>query len=239
MFLDFEDLDFDQPQVIEPVKPNRAFWEKAYQVALNDIASLVAPERVVICEGQPITASPVRNHSHDARCYDTIFEAKYPETRFVSMGNHFEVSTDKHKLAATLGLLVKGLDISQLIDRDDRSEEEISEYKEAGCRVLSRRNLESYLFDNEVLRALAKSVNKEELADQLIERKQGILVEVNKEPTNDLKPASGRIYTACKETLGMVHPGNDAKAFMRDTLSKVIRPGMAVYDSLEQDIFAA
>ncbi len=58
VFLNFEDLDFDQSQIVEPTKPDRKFWKKAHQVALDDLAALVAPERVIICEGHPKTARP-------------------------------------------------------------------------------------------------------------------------------------------------------------------------------------
>ena len=52
VFLDFEGRDFDTPQIIQPAKPDRTFWHRAYEVALGDLAALVAPSRVVICEGQ-------------------------------------------------------------------------------------------------------------------------------------------------------------------------------------------
>ena len=53
VFLDFGNRNFDEPQIIEPTKPDRAFWKRAYGVALDDLATLVAPSRVVICEGHP------------------------------------------------------------------------------------------------------------------------------------------------------------------------------------------
>ena len=143
VFLDFGDRDFDQPQVIDPVKPDRAFWKKVHKVALDDLAALVAPRRVVICEGHPKTDRPVRNHSHDAQCYERIFEAEFPETRFVSMGNDREISGDKRGLAQALLSLVDGLEVVRLIDRDDRSGQEVTDAQNAASRVLSRRNLES------------------------------------------------------------------------------------------------
>ena len=53
VFLDFGDRDFDKSQTIEPIKPNRKFWKRAYDVALDDLAALVAPKQVIICEGSP------------------------------------------------------------------------------------------------------------------------------------------------------------------------------------------
>ena len=49
VFLDFDGHDFDKPVAINPAVPDTAFWNNAYDVALADLASLVAPERVVIC----------------------------------------------------------------------------------------------------------------------------------------------------------------------------------------------
>ena len=236
-FLDFGDRDFDRPQVIEPTVPDRAFWNKAYDVALDDLAALVAPSRVVICEGRPKTDNPPRNHSHDARCYERIFQSEFPETRFVSMGNDRDVSGDRLGLAEALNSLIDGMRVVRLIDRDDRSDNQIADEAPQGVRVLSRRNLESYLFDDEVLKALAVSVCKKDMADTLLAKKKSIRDARPDDPPDDLKPASGELYIMCKRILVLTQCGNDTKAFMRDTLAPLIEPGMAVYEELKHDIF--
>ena len=233
VFLDF-DLDFDEPQVIEPTVPDRAFWNRVYAVALNDLAELVAPERVVICEGTPKGTESVRNHSHDARCYDRIFETEFPETKFVSIGNDKAVIGDKRGLAKILGLLIEKLEVVRLVDRDDRHPEEDDDLNK-GVRVLSRRNLECYLFDDEVLQALAKSVNKEDKAEDILAAKKSIMEE--KPPSDNLKLASGKLYNECKRILSLTQCGNDAKAFMRYTLAPLVTPEMKVYKELRRDIF--
>ncbi len=237
--LDFGDRDFDKPQVIRPVVPGRAFWKRAYDVALDDLATLLAPERVIICEGRWRTSTPVRNHSQDARCYECIFESEFSETRFVSMGNDQQVSNDWHGLAQTLLTLIDGLEVVRLIDRDDRSEAEVAELLRQGVRVLSRRNLESYLFDDEVLRALAKSVGKKRKETALIAEKQRILASTRDVSPDNLKPASGQIYNACKNILSLTQCGNNTEAFMRDTLAPLIRSDMKIYKELKHDIFGA
>ena len=236
VFLDF-DLDFDQPQIIEPTIPDRTFWKKAYDVALDDLAALVAPSRVVICEGQPQTQNPVRNHSHDARCYERIFETEFPETRFISMGNDQQIIGDKRGLAEALRLLIGELEVVRLIDRDDQSPEEVVDTNQQGVRVLSRRNLESYLFDDEVLRALAESLGHGDKTEELIEKKEKIRATITNGASNDLKPASGKICVATKKILNLTLHGKTKEAFMRDTLAPLIKPGMSVYDELKQDIF--
>ena len=133
--------------------------------------------------------------------------------------------------------MTQGSEIVKLIDRDSRSSEEIAELIRNGVRVLSRRNLESYLFDDEVLRALALSVKQGDKEDELKAEKDRILCERSGDATEDLKPASGQIYNACKSVLQLPNPGNEARTFMRDTLAPLIRPGMTVYDDLRRDIF--
>ena len=108
---------------------------------------------------------------------------------------------------------------------------------ESGVRVLSQRNLETYLFADEVLRALAISVDKGHKADSLLAEKQRIISQRVGDAPDDLKPASGHIYNACKSILKLANPGNNTKTFMRDTLSPLIKPGMAVYEGLKRDIF--
>ena len=237
VFLDFGGREFDEPVVIEPTVPDRTFWNTTYEVALDDLASLVAPKRVVICEGEPKNSDSGKSYSHDARCYERIFETTFPETQFIPGGNALEVAGDKRGIAYALGVLSQGSEVVKLIDRDSQSPEESAEISKDGVRVLSRRNLESYLFDDAVLRALAISVGKAEEVDELVAKKRRILDERTADAADDLKPASGRIYNACKSILGLANPGNNTKTFMRDTLAPLIKPGMAVYDELERDIF--
>ena len=237
VFLDFGERDFDQSQVIQPTVPDRAFWQRAYEVALDDLAALIAPERVVICEGEPRTKDSGKSYSHDARCYERIFETAFPETQFIPGGNASEVAADKRGIAYAFGVLTQGSEVLRLIDRDSSSLEEVAELRRDGVRVLSRRNLESYLFDDEVIRALGFSVGKTDRVDEILAEKQRILSHRTEDASDDLKPASGEIYNACKSILELTNPGNNAKTFMRDTLAPLIKSGMVVYDQLKRDIF--
>ena len=234
-FLDFEDLDFDQHVVIEPVIVNRRFWKKAHDVALDDLASLLAPKRVVICEGHPGTTSG-GNWSYDARCYEAIFELEFPDTRFVSMGNDHQVAGDRYGLAQALLSIVDGLEVVRIIDRDDRNEVEIEDGLREGVRVLSRRNLESYLFDDEVLCALAESQGMEHLGQDIMEEKARVVADSCGRP-DDLKPLAQKLFASCRRVLNITQSGNSTKGFMLGTLAPLVRPGMQVYDELMGDIF--
>ena len=237
VFLDFGERNFDEPQVIEPTIPDRTFWYRAYQVALDDLAELVAPERVVICEGEPKNKNVGQNYSHDARCYERIFQSEFPETQFVPGGNASDIANDRRGIAYATGLLIKGAEVVRLIDRDDQSAEQVADVKVGGIKVLSRRNLESYLFDDEVLRRIARSVGEYDKVAELLAKKKIIRESRPDDPPDDLKPSSGQIYLACKQILGLTQPGNDAKTFMRDTLAPLIESGMNVYQELKDDIF--
>ena len=237
VFLDFGGREFDGVEVIEPAKINRMFWKQAYNIALGDLAELVAPNQVVICEGEPLTSPPVKNHSLDARCYERIFEDEFPETEFISMGSDQQIVGDKRGLAEALRKLIGAISVVRLIDLDDHSHGGVEDLARQGVRVLSRRNLESYLFDDEVLRTLADSTENEDHIEELLTEKQRILAKTADRPVDDLKPARGRIYLACKKIFNLKQPGNDTEEFMRDTLAPLISPGMVVYGELKRDIF--
>ena len=239
VFLDFGSRDFDTLQVISPTKPDRTFWKEAHHVALDDLAALVAPDQVIICEGEPKNKNSANNYAHDAQCYQCIFETEFPETQFVPGGSADEVAEDKRGVAYALRLLVEGAKVVRLIDRDSRSENEIADLRAKGIRVLLRRNPEAYLFDDEVLQALATSIGKPEKTKDLLAAKRKILDSRGKRPSDDLKPVSGEIYNACKKILDLTNPGNDARAFMRDTLAQLIKPDMKVYKELKRDIFGS
>jgi AAA domain, putative AbiEii toxin, Type IV TA system/AAA domain len=238
-FIDFDGKDFDQIQTLRPIIPNRAFWKRALNVALDDLSELVAPRQIVICEGAPNVPGSGKNAGMDAKCYDHIFEGEFPDTRFLSAGDTASVRTDRLALMEAIKALVDGAEVIRLVDRDDRSAGEIVELAQEGVKVLSRRNLESYLFDDEVLRALCGWANKPEEADALIADKEAAVESAlgGGVASDNLKPAAGAIYNAAKRRLQLIGCGSDAKAFMRDTLAALLRPGMGVYEELKRDIF--
>jgi hypothetical protein len=237
-FLDFDRHDFDVAQVISPTAPSRALWQRVLNVALADLADLVAPERIVVCEGSP-TAAAGRNAEHDARCYDTIFAAGAPDVKFLSGGNSHAVENDRLALVQAIEGMLRGAEVIRLIDRDDRPLDEIEDLRAAGVRVLSRRNLEGYLFDDAILTALCESEGRPELAPAMLRAKADACAAAvaRGAPPDDLKRASGEIYNAARRLLALQGRGNDAKAFMRTTLAPLVRPGTPTYVALRTDIF--
>jgi predicted ATPase len=83
VFIDFDGANFDLPQVLKPVQPDRPFWKRAMQIALDDLAGYVAPEQVILCEGGLHSDKA----KFDAECYNKIFETDCPSTLFLGAGN--------------------------------------------------------------------------------------------------------------------------------------------------------
>jgi hypothetical protein len=195
VFIDFHDQDFDQAVVLTPTKTDRNFWQTTLSVALDDLAKLVAPKQVVLCEGKPLTNSSGKAE-FDARCYRAIFSSEFYDTDFISVGNALQVQTDSAEVGRSIQTVISGTKVIRLIDRDDRSPEEIADLAKEGVRVLSRRHLESYLLDDEVLTLLCKQVGKpEEIRSVLEAKEKAIEASVARgNPTDDIKSASGSIY---------------------------------------------
>lgn len=238
-FIDFSDHDFDSTVVLRPTKPSRQFWESVLKVALDDLAHLVAPQRVVICEGNPAGSVPGKNAEHDAVCLNQIFEAEFPDTKFIAGGNSHDIASDRLAFVAVLPKIASGITVKRLIDLDDHAGPDVASFKAQGIEVLSRRHLESYVFDDEVLSALCSSVGKDNEASALLADKQTALAttQAQGKPADDIKSAAGLIYTAAKKRLGLTRVGNDHRAFARNTLAPLLKPGMAVYEELKAAIF--
>ena len=93
VFLDFgfrddgQRRDFDQTEEIRPSVPDYSFWSRHYDIALDDLAKLVAPDQVVLCEG----AREAGKDAFDAACYNQIFANEYPRTLFYFCGAHQKI----------------------------------------------------------------------------------------------------------------------------------------------------
>ena len=239
IFLDFEGHDFDGPVTIEPVEPNRAFWERILRVALDDLAELVAPKHIILCEGSPISPVGGKNEAHDARCYNAIFGREYPDCKFVSGGNSHDVLNDRLKFAAVFPDVIAGIRVDRLIDKDDHSQADTVGMNSDGIRVLSRRNIESYLYDDEVLQKLYEQHERPAGVSTAISNKESFVAEskLRGNPLDDIKSAAPQIYVFLKNDLGLTGCGNDQLSFASQCLAPLIEPGMDTYETLKKDIF--
>jgi len=238
VFLDFHNRNFDDKVTIEPSTIGRKFWKKILYTAVDDLSHLIAPKQIVICEGKPEKDNSSQSE-FDASCYREIFSSQYPDTDFISVGNADSVKNDKLFVGQTVQTISSGTNVVRVIDKDDRSQQEIEQLFDEGIKVLSRRNIESYLLDDELLEKLCENEGQLNKTFDLLNIKgQAIANSVNRgNPVDDIKSAAGDIYVGIKRELQLTGVGNDHAAFLKDTMAKLLTPDTKVYSELEQDIF--
>ena len=239
VFLDFGGVDFDEEVTIQPNKPSRAFWESVLNVALDDLAELVTPKEVIVCEGNPLGPSGGKNAEHDARIFNEVFADEYPDTKFIAGGSSNDVAADRIAFVKTLPRISSGLNVRRLIDRDDHGPAEIGEFAKQNISVLSRRHIEAYAYADDILIALCHSLGRPEVVQELIEDKIKAITETKSQgyPDDDVKAAAGLIFNSIKRLLGVTGKGNDQRAFARNTLANLITPDTDTYRQLKKDIF--
>lgn len=234
VFLSFNDLVAGSKVTIEPAKVDRAFWRTSLAVALDDLAALIAPEVVYLCEGNTSTNKD-STYAWDARIYRQIFNDTYPQIDFVSVGGQAEL-----KAAGEIAMVVaKGSTRIRLRDRDSLTNVGRQELLDAdpNLRVLQRRSLENYLVDDEVI---AKLVAKYELKvgrtlAEITEARDEALANSSKD---DLaKTALSAVYEMAKQVLqrnGQL--GENTMQFARDVLAPLVTSETAVYAGLKQSL---
>lgn len=235
VFLDFDGLNFDLPTVVRPAEPGRPFWKRAMQIALDDLAGYVAPEQVVLCEGGRISGG----RDFDADCYNEIFKVDYPEAVFLGAGNADDIQNDPRGVVDLLRALAPGVDIMRLIDRDDRTVDEIQALQARGVRVLSRRTIESYLLDDRVLQKLCESFGQPELAPQLLQAKADAVQNSinNGGMPDDLKRAAGDIFNTARRLFYPHKIGSDNRVFMKGCCAPLVPQLPDLYRELRSDVF--
>ena len=222
VFLNFSDRDFDSPVVIEPTKPDRRFWEQTHEVALDDLASLVIPEQIIICEGKSGAKG------FDAECYNQIFSEEFPNTKFISAGGKGGL----RNYIPVIGAVTKGVEVFGLRDRDQATCKEVIDLQQEGLKVLKRGQIEDYLLDDDVLHALCQQRELEPCEEKVNE-----LIAL-RENSQDIKNAANQIRE--KVTVwGVSGAGETREGFLRDTLAPLIKPRMPIYDELKQIIFGS
>ena len=227
VFLDFSNRNFDEQVTLEPITPDPDFWTRTYEVALGDLAELVVTGRTVFCEGEEF----------DEECYRNIFKDPYPEIRFISLGARSNV--EKSVTAANLALekIAESAKVIGIVDRDKATCGEIKRNAKKGIRTLSRKTIESYLLDDEVLTKLCEDYGASDKINDLLTAKQEALDSRGLKASDNLKSIVQQVHGAAQKVLKSANLGNTRESFMMDVLSPRIQPGMKVYEELERDIF--
>ncbi|MCY4005953.1 MAG: AAA family ATPase [Rhodobacteraceae bacterium] len=232
-FLDFSACDFDAPVTIEPSSPNRRFWASIYAITLDDLASLVAPQQIIICEGNK--EKNVRGF--DAQCYTGLFAEDFPDTLFVSRGSAREVIQTEH-LKAILENIAEATEVVRLIDRDDMTKNERESKIAAGIRVLRRRELEEYLYDPNVLRRFLKSQGFEDDKVESVLKKREDLIARQEGPDN-VKDVSQNLLAFIRKETQLPGLGNNREEFALQYLVPALQATNEVYNELREDIFGS
>lgn len=234
VFLNFDGYDFDDVVEIEPTACDETIWNKMIEISLDDYAPYLSPEIIVFCEG---TTKGRKRKDFDARCYTNIFRNKYPNIMFFSLGSCNEVE-EKNTIIDFVTKLSPNSKVIRLVDRDDRTEEEIADLKAEGICVLNKRHIEGYLLDDTVLQKWCVVSKKEEKIEEILKIKQQKMNDsiARGNAYDDVKSAGNDICVSIKKYLFITQCGNSGEMIMRDTLSKLITPDMAIYQELERDI---
>jgi predicted ATPase len=233
--IDFDGVDPDIPRALVPATLGRLSWEKLLSIALDDLSTRIAPKVVIVCEGSSIGT---RRKDFDAEIYNRVLGSHSAEILFVSGGSSQQVAITGVSVRDALSRILPMAKILALSDRDDKSAAEVADCEATGNIVLSERNLESFLFGDDVVEALVIREGKQALlADALRIKADAIANSVRRgNPADDLKSAAGEIYTKLKQLLQLQRVGNNTDAFMRDTLAPLITPGMPSYTRLRAAI---
>lgn len=219
--------------ILEPMEKVRNNWQSIFKTALDDLTGLIAPKRIIYCEGRAEPKQGSQERGMDAKVFNNIFNKKYPESLFVSSGGNTELDQRSTIAMAILGKVFPDLDIWVFKDRDIASGKGVSEEQriktlencDSSLRIMKRWEIENYLFDKEVLKAYCQNENlsfNEEKYDSLT---------VDKDIYNDdYKKLGCEISKAC----GLPQVSQDR---FKENLSKYITEEMEVYKELEDCIF--
>ena len=226
-FLDFGQVKGPAPDVqLKPSQPSGQLLREAMSVALDDLARLLAPEVLVICEGSQVSD---RVPVWDERIYRQIFRDLHPRVEFKSSGGKGELE----RAAQIASVIAPGTRLLKLRDRDDLTLENRTRLlkSDPNLRVLERHSLESYLLDDEVLEALVgdRGTLVENAVDELKVARDGAI-----RPNGSAKGALGVVFNVAKSVLGNTEGlGGNPSQFSADVLAKLITPGMRVREELK------
>lgn len=228
-----EDLKYDSESItLTEMERSRANWKNVFDTALDDLTGLIAPKRIIYCEGRDTPRQDGGERGLDAKVFNNIFSSNYPETLFVSSGGNTELDQRSEIALAILGKVFNNIEIWVFKDRDIASGGQMTGFdreiyldnQTPAFRVMKRWEIENYLFDKEVLKKYC-------LENNLSFDEATYDAQVNDIVNQDVKSLFPIIKKICHITTSI-----NADKF-KENLSKRITPEMNVYKELEGCIF--
>ncbi len=217
---------------LTPVANNRTTWKSIFGTALDDLTGLIAPNRIIYCEGRDEPRQDGSERGLDAQVLNNIFNREYPDTVFVSSGGNTELDQRSSIALAILGKVFPNMEIWVFKDRDMASgklvsESDRTEYlanQNERFRVMKRWEIENYLFDEEVLRKYCV-LNEKGFDEAKYKQNFTDLID------SDVKSKFSLIKSICSISTPISSDN------FKINLSKLVTPDMNIYQELESCIF--
>ncbi len=169
VLFDFSNINADQKIELLEMTPNVKNIRRVFSVAIDDLAEMITPSVVVICEGSIIAPEDSAKKDFDTIIYNNIF--KDEDIIFVS-GNSKRTARESARMLYDI-IKETGFirDILSLVDRDDLTKEKILAFEEKNPyqKFLKRKTIENYLFDDEIIDKYCEKngVDKETITTRL------------------------------------------------------------------------
>ena len=241
VFLDFDIDDQNKPHnfegkaIIKPSAIDRKRWRKIFSVALDDLANLVSPKTIIICEGKDIFDKDGK--PFDVKVYERIFGDHYPDVEFIGLGSENDITKHRPIIRNIIEKLHSdSVTVYSVFDKDNRNDIDFEYVHMGNNKVLSERDIENYVWSDEIIQIYLERENKLKHLNEIIAEKNKLLdLEAF---DDDVKEITGRLYAHMrkKRCIGKGH-GNTGQSFALDQLVPLIQPGTKTYDQLHKDIF--
>lgn len=216
-----------------PITVGPETWRGIFEIALDDLASLVSPKTLIYCEGRAEPSGKGGERGMDAKAFNSMFASSHPETLFISSGGNTELDQRSVVAIAILSKVFPTVEILVLKDRDMASGKETKESDRQqylktnpnNHRVLKRWEIENYLYDKEVLKAYCEGENQTFDEDSYDEFVSDI-------ENQNLKDETGRIKNFC----GI--KGSVTADSFKTALAAYVTAEMSVFKELDSCIFS-
>jgi len=223
--LDFSEKNyFDDEQYMVPIPPTRENWKRIFETALEDLTGLLSPKTIIYCEGRQDPSTNGGELGLDANVYNEIFAETHNDTLFVSSGGGGEVSRNTTLALKVLSKAFNDVGLLLLRDRDKKTDQERNDFLQIDVsnKMLTRREIENYLFDKDVLKKYCESKG-------VVFDESRYDLNVQDISTQDLKLVQQEIKTSCSCQANL--------ADFKLSLAEFITKNTDAYKQLEQDIF--